>query len=113
MKVDLSLDSNQILEKKFSKSSNGYDSLEVDEFLDQIIEDYQKIEEEVQASNTTEEALKEQIQTLEIELEKYKSRLKGISETDTVSLDNMDLIKRIRALEDYLFDLGYDPSSIK
>ncbi len=113
MKVDLSLDSNQILEKKFSKSSNGYDSLEVDEFLDAVIDDYKKIEEDNKSSSETEEALKNEIQSLQIELEKYKSRLKGIEETDTVSLDNMDLIKRIRVLEDYLFDLGYDPSSIK
>ncbi len=113
MKTSLSLDSSEILNKKFNKSEAGYDPLEVDEFLDMIIEDYQKIEQEEDSSSHSEEALKEKIQELEIELERYKSRLQGIQESDTVSLENMDYIKRIRVLEDYLFDLGYDPNSIK
>lgn len=42
------LKSNQILEKKFKTEISGYSAQEVDEYLDQILEDYRKYEEEAE-----------------------------------------------------------------
>ena len=120
MAVQLKLSSKEILEKKFPGTPRGYNPLLVDEYLDEIIKDYLTIEnnallpiEEVDKLKKQNESLKEKVKELEIENGKYKARLANIKESDNVSSDNMDLVKKINKYEKFLFNHGFNPNNIK
>lgn len=116
----LKLNSEEILNKVFSASYIGYDSLEVDDFLDSIIDDYVYIEKEMSILAKQNEVLERKISSLEnanklleVELTKYKNRFDGISENTSVSSENIQYLKRINTLEKYLFEHGIDINKIK
>jgi len=120
MAIKLAMNSKVILDKVFPGAPRGYDPFLVDEFLDNILKDYRLIEdnvlmnkEEIDNLNLTIETLKKEKQELEIELGKYKERFKDIKTTDNVTVENMDLLKRINRLERFLFSKGYNPDNIK
>ena len=120
MAIKLKLNSKEILEMKFPNVPRGYDPLYVDEYLDKIIRDYKTVETnylventEVDSLNAKIAALEKELQELKIENEKYASRLKDINENDNVTIDNIDLVKRINVLEKFLYQHGYIPSQIK
>ncbi len=112
--------SKSILDKVFPSSEKGYDPYEVDSFLDEIILDYQLLEQngyitQARYASLVEDIarLREENKNLKIELESYKKRFDGISSTKNVSKENIDYLTRISKLEKALFDLGIDPASIK
>ncbi|MCD8204021.1 MAG: DivIVA domain-containing protein [Coprobacillus sp.] len=112
--------SKSILDKVFSSSEKGYDPYEVDCFLDEIISDYQLLEQsgtitEAKYASLLEElnALRAENQQIKIELESYKKRYDGLTSSKNVNKENIDYLTRIGKLEKALFDLGIDPSSIK
>lgn len=120
MAIKLNLNSKEILEKKFPNVPRGYDPLEVDKYLDMVIKDYKLVEANYLDESSEVETLKAKIATLEkenqelkIDNEKYASRLKDINENDNVTVDNIDLVKRINVLEKFLYQHGYIPSQIK
>lgn len=120
MAIKLKLNSKEILEMKFPNVPRGYDPLYVDEYLDKIIRDYKMVEDNYLVEAGTVDALNEKISKLEnqinkmsVELSKYESRLKDINENENVTVDNIDLVKRIRVLEKFLFQHGYMPDQIK
>ena len=94
------LKSNQILEKKFKTEISGYSAREVDEYLDQILEDYRKFEEEAQLNagqiedrNITIKQHEEKINILQIELENTLDLLKK-AETSK----NLDVVQELKVL---------------
>lgn len=118
--MKLSLTSKQILEKEFSGSPRGYSPFEVDEYLDKILKDYQLIEsnvlitkKEFESQETKIKELKSKIKELEIANAKYASKLGGIKDSDKVTSNNLDLVKRIRAYEKFLYNHGFDPNNIR
>jgi len=120
MEIKLVLSSEKILNKVFPGSTRGYDALVVDEFLDEILKDYRTVETNALIASKELESLKLQIQdltkqkrNLEIENAKFKARLGNIKEGDTVSTDNIELVRRINALEKFLFQKGFNLNDIK
>ena len=120
MAINLILNSEKILEKVFPGATNGYNALLVDEFLDQILKDYQTIEQnvvveqkQIDALNNKISELEAKIKNLEIENEKYKIRFANIKENDNVTLDNIELVKKINKYEKFIYNHGYNPQSIK
>ncbi|MCR5184578.1 MAG: DivIVA domain-containing protein [Bacilli bacterium] len=120
MAIKLQLNSQEILTVKFPNVPRGYDPLMVDEYLDKIIRDYKQIEankllNERDVANYENKiaALEKKNTELEIELNKYKDRLKDINENDNVTVENIDLVKRINQLEKFLYLHGYLPENIK
>lgn len=120
MAIKLNLNSKEILEKVFPNVPRGYDPLEVDKYLDIVRRDYKLVEANYLEESSEVDTLKARIATLEkenetlkIENEKYASRLKDINENDNVTVDNIDLVKRINVLEKFLYQHGYIPSQIK
>lgn len=120
MEVKLLLTSKEVLEKQFRGVPRGYDPLEVDEFLDKVLSDYHKVEENALLDKKDILSMKEQIDTLkkekqqlEIELGKLKSRFSNIRDTDIVNSSNMELIKKINKYEKFLFNHGFQPDTIK
>ena len=120
MAIKLTLNSKEILEKEFSNVPRGYDPLSVDEFLDKIMRDYKLVEGNFLVERRDIENLREKINKLEseneelkIKVSKYESRLKDIKDSDVVSMDNIELIKKINRYEKYLYQHGIIPESIK
>lgn len=116
----LKITSSDLLNTKFKGVRNGYDPLEVDIFLDKILSDYRlletlKILSDSEYSELTKRLseLEEKNKKLEIENASMRSKFLNIKQSDFVTTDNIDLIKRINSLEKFLFEIGYDPSKIK
>lgn len=122
----------EILNKKFKKDIKGYDSQEVDQFLDLIIKDYITFQKDIAALNaeiasckaqiTKLEAksssndvltLKGRIHQLELENASYKNKVGGLELNDKVNVENIDYIKRINTLETFVWQLGFDPKTLK
>ncbi len=116
----LNYNSKTLYDVQFQKNVKGYDSLEVDTLLDKVIEDYEYYEKFKKDAKpyivNLEKKLteyKKRISDLELEVAKYKKRLDGINENASASKSNIDLLKRIKALESALFQKGVDPLKIK
>jgi len=119
MALELKLDSNKILHKQFEGTKPGYNALQVDSFLDTVISDYQSMEkfvsdseEKINELNTLNSMLNKRLSQSEANCAVMSEKLKNISDNDKASLNNLDLLKRISALEQALFKLGVDPNSI-
>ncbi len=93
MSMDIKLTSKDILEKEFKKSVKGYNIDQVDQFLDQIMEDYDNFE--------------KVINELRIENERLKDELSGTtkktSPQPSTSNMNYDILKRLANLEKAVF----------
>ncbi len=132
MADDLKLNEKDILSKKFKKDIKGYDAAEVDSFLDIVINDYAtfkriiashdaeiaSLKEEIKRASAIDgksnvAALKERNRQLEVENASYKNKLKGLTSEDKIGKENYVYIKRLRELENFLYQLGYDPKTLK
>ncbi len=134
MSDSLKLTSEMILEKKFPKDLRGYDAYEVDLFLDQIVKDYQAIEEYLAKNDTYVSSLQERIEALEstnekltreniklkedfnkqeVELAALNNKYGGIKEGYQPTDENLHLIKRISVLEKFLKSKGYTEAQLK
>ncbi|MFA6755942.1 MAG: DivIVA domain-containing protein [Bacilli bacterium] len=116
--MKLKLTSNDILNKEFDKNVKGYDALEVDKFLDQVLEDYRVIDDVVGNLNLQIRNLKSENDELTkkmdlIESQKEKEKHQSFRTTSYSHLDNLELLKKISAYESKLYELGVDPSKIK
>ena len=120
MKVQTKLNSQKILDKEFSAKKPGYDALEVDKFLDIIVEDYYELEKYISnlekqydELNKTVKLYKGRLDQMEIQNAVMTDKLSNISNNESASLANIDLLKRISLLEQALYKAGVDPSKIK
>lgn len=120
MKLNLKLSPSKIVDKEFSAKKHGYDALEVDKFLDEIVDDYMnielyinKLEKEHDEIMKTTKLYKSRLDQAEIQNEVLKEKLGNISDNKDASLSNLDLLKKISSLEQALYKLGVDPSKIK
>lgn len=120
MAIKLVLSSKEILDKVFTISPRGYDAFEVDQFLDRVLKDYATIEtnyllskREIEDNNKRLKQLEKEKHDLEIELSKYRNRFSNVKDTDNVTADNIQLIKKINAYEKFLWNNGFNPTTIK
>ena len=120
MAIKLVLSSEQISEKVFKGVPRGYDPYEVDKYLDTIILDYEKVENNYLLAKEEMKTLEDKVKQLEkenknlfIELEKLKKKYANIKPGDNVTDENIDLIKRINTLERFLWRNGFNPTTIK
>lgn len=115
----MNYNSKTLLDKKFSKNVKGYDALEVDTALDEVIEDYKKYEKQVELGKKTIAELTAEVNELksrlnknEAELTILKNRVNSIPDSPNVTRQNIKYLKRIATLEKALFDRGVDPQKI-
>ena len=116
MPIDLKLDSNKVFHKVFEGTKPGYNATQVDTFLDdyEAVEAYvQKTDELIDNLNKTNKMLKDRLTTTEANLAVLEEKMKNISDNESVSMANLDLLKRISTLEQALFKAGINPSNIK
>ena len=118
MNKDLRFSSDELLNKKFKSLEHGYDPEEVDLILDQIIEDYRKVESDlkvdVKALQNELIELKKENARLQEELAKQKEKIKYLPKDKPVHIDNYELLQRIGKLEMYIKEkLGPIPEELK
>ena len=118
MSKNLNFSSQTLLDKQFKHSEQGYDPLEVDTVLDQIIEDYKELESLVGKNNSLNEQitqLKKEIQSLQTELEKERKRVKYLpKDQKEYHIDNYELLLRVGKLEKIIQEnLNISPEDIK
>ena len=120
MAIKLVLSSEEISNKVFKGVPRGYDPYEVDKYLDQIIMDYERVEanflmskQEIEELNAKIKKLEEDKHYFEIELGRIKTKYTNVKPGDAVNDDNIKLIKRINALETFLWQNGFNPNNIK
>lgn len=120
MAIKLVLSSKEISDKVFKGVPRGYDPYEVDKYLDLIIVDYEKVEQNYLLSQAEVDIMRKKVSTLEqekrnleIELGRYKTKYSNVKPTDNVNDNNIELIKRINLLERFLWQNGFNPNNIK
>lgn len=118
MNKELHFSSEELLNKKFKTAERGYNPEEVDMVLDQIIEDYRKIEAnskiDVKALLNELSELKKEKAELEVDLARQKDKIKYLPKDKVVHIDNYELLQRIGKLEMYIKDhIGSIPEELK
>ena len=121
-KLYFKLSPNEINSKVFQGKNGGYDSLEVDKYLDLVVSDYiafeqfklenDKIEKENNELKKSLENYRAKISQLEYENTSMKEKIDAYSKNGN-NLDNIELLQRISTLEQELYNLGKDPSKIR
>ena len=99
----LNLTAKKIFNNQFGNVYNGYDSEQVDKFLDLIIEDYQIMEENVKELLDLVDQLQHEVQNLQAKKHQLETDVK-INLSNTTQYSNVDLLKRISRLEESLYN---------
>lgn len=97
------LTAKKIYNNKFEHTYNGYDSNQVDEFLDLVIEDYQIMEENVKELLEVVEQLQNEVSALHSKNHRLQSDMK-INLNNTTQYSNVDILKRLSRLEETLYN---------
>lgn len=120
MPLKLKLDANKIYHKEFEGTKPGYNALQVDSFLDIVIKDYEMMDNYIVSAEETIEdltkmnkMLKDRLTQIEANNAVMNEKLKNISDNENASLSNLDLLKRISALEQALYKAGINPNTIE
>lgn len=90
-----------ILDKNFNVDFKGYSPIEVDGFLDLVLEDYQIFEANMQKLIETIEHLKGENAALKAQNMELAGRQKATE--NTTSFSSIDLLKRVSRLEQEIF----------
>ncbi|AXF54967.1 cell division regulator GpsB [Salicibibacter kimchii] len=112
MPANVQLEAKEILEKEFKTSMKGYNKEEVDQFLDTIIQDYERFREQVDKLEKEVGQLRK-MQSSTISQRSQRSQAEQVEEapaaTRALAADtsggsaNYDLLKRISNLEKEVF----------
>ena len=101
----LNLTAKRIFNNKFGHVYNGYDSDEVDKYLDLIIEDYQVMEDNIKELLDVIDQLQKEVNNLHSKNHQLENDMK-INLSSTTQYSNVDLLKRISRLEESLYNSG-------
>ena len=96
MSKDMNLTAQVIYEKEFHVDIKGYAPAEVDEFLDQVIEDYQQYDEKIEELGVALTRYEAKIKELQQQIFALQTEKQNTNERN----DQVDLLKRITRLED-------------
>jgi len=100
----LDLTPEQILNTEFNVDFKGYAASEVDAFLDVVLDDYQKMEENVQELLDLVANLQDEIKKLHEENVELEGKQKAFDLSNTTSYSSVDLLKRISRLEQQVYN---------
>ncbi|MEI3536689.1 MAG: DivIVA domain-containing protein [Bacilli bacterium] len=121
--LKLKLSASEINSKEFQAKNGGYDALQVDRYLDLIVNDYIAFEQYENLTKKLYANYDELVKTCEI----YKTKLSEseyqrtllqekvevLKQNEGNATSNIELLQRISTLEQALYNLGKDPSKIK
>lgn len=99
---NISLTPQDILEKDFKIDTRGYRLKEVDQFLDEIIGDYEQFYAVIKLLEKEKEELQKEIMNLKQELRNVKMSI-DIAKGEDKEVTNVDIIRRISNLEKIVY----------
>ena len=102
----LTYSARDILQKEFKTKVRGYDSIEVDEFLDNVIKDYETYNQELLALKEENHRLVNKVDQL-TQNQATLSRMKQEA-PKTTAVTNFDILKRLSNLEKEVFGSKLD-----
>ena len=108
MQGKISLTPQEILKKDFKIDMRGYSLKEVDQFLDEIIGDYEQFNNIIRAYEEEKEQLLKEIMNLKQELRNVKMSIDAAKDGDK-EVTNLDVLRRISNLEKIVY--GKDKES--
>lgn len=91
-----------IYEQSFNIEFKGYSMLEVDQFLDEVIQDYTFFEKQLQTVSEVVLHLQQQNAQLKAQLIEAQGRL-DVNSTGEMSVQQTDLMKRLAKLESEVY----------
>ncbi len=97
---------NDILEQEFKTKMRGYDPIEVDEFLDNVIKDYEAYNKELLTLREENDRLKAKVEQLS-KAQPAPSRVKEVAPKSS-AVTNFDILKRLSNLEREVFGKKLD-----
>lgn len=122
-KLNLKLSAQEINAKEFQGKSGGYDALQVDKYLDLIVNDYIAFEQFANNVKKLENSYEELVKTCELYKQKLseseyqkaliQEELTVLKQNEGSATSNIELLQKISILEQALYNLGKDPSKIK
>ena len=121
--LNLKLSAQEVNSKEFSGKNGGYDALQVDKYLDLVVNDYIAFEKYCNSMKKLEssyddlkklcESYKEKFSDAEYKKTLLEEEVKVLKQNGTAAYSNLELLQRISVLEQALYNLGKDPSKIK
>ncbi|MBU5364764.1 cell division regulator GpsB [Enterococcus devriesei] len=100
---------NDILEQEFKTKMRGYDPIEVDEFLDNVIKDYEAYNKEILTLKEENDRLKAKVEQLS-KAQPTATRVKEAAPKSS-AVTNFDILKRLSNLEREVFGKKLDQQS--
>lgn len=97
------LSSATIYEKEFHIDFKGYNALEVDEFLDQVMQDYAYFESLIQSQQALIDKYEVTLAQQKQALLESESRARSTQHTQPVQFSHVDMLKRVSRLEEAVF----------
>jgi len=97
----------EILKKEFKIDTRGYRLKEVDQFLDDIIKDYNQFHNIISSLEKEKAELLSEIMGLKQELRELKldSEVNKNNDKDNYDVSNVDIIKRLSQLEKIVYEM--------
>lgn len=92
-----------VLDKQFNVDFKGYSSVEVDEFLDLVIADYQEYDEMIANLGDRLQEYEKQINTLKAKIIELEGKQELAGDAAALSGSNVDILKRLTRLENAVF----------
>ena len=103
--AEKNLTAKDILQREFNKSVRGYNTAEVDEYLDSIIRDYDSFQKDVVYLKNENERLISKVDELTKQLALAK---KSTPNSPGSGVTNFDILKRLSNLEKHVFGSKID-----
>ena len=107
MQGKISLTPQEILKKDFKIDMRGYSLKEVDQFLDEIIGDYEQFNEIIRRYEEEKEEYLKEIMNLKQELRNVKMSI-DVAKTGDKEVTNLDVLRRISNLEKIVYGKDKD-----
>lgn len=108
---NLNLDIDAILDKHFNTDFKGYSPIEVDQFLDSVIRDYETYEQMLEETTDKIARIEDENATLKAKVAEVEDKLKKAEENTaqintavTGNLSQVDILRRIARLEQEIFN---------
>lgn len=102
MQGKISLTPQEILKKEFKIDMRGYSLKEVDQFLDEIIGDYEQFNEIIRRYEEEKEEYLKEIMNLKQELRNVKMSI-DVAKNGDKEVTNLDVLRRISNLEKIVY----------
>ena len=102
MQGKISLTPQEILKKDFKIDMRGYSLKEVDQFLDEIIGDYEQFNEIIRNYEQEKEELLKEIMNLKQELRNVKMSI-DVAKNGEKEVTNLDVLRRVSNLEKIVY----------